>query len=53
METNFSLLNVAKLYRVYLNEYITVYAFAIDHGMTEQDALIVIGQGKAAHNAGY
>ena len=53
METNHALANVARLYRMYANEFVTVGGFADWLGTSDSDALIIIEQGRQAHNLGY
>lgn len=53
METNHSLAQAARLYRMYLNEFISVSGFSDWLGTSDSDALIVIEHGRKAHVAGY
>lgn len=53
MQNNHQLTSLAMLYRMYLNEFISVGGFADWLGADDGDALIIIEQGRKAHNTGF
>lgn len=43
--------NLAELYRDWMNNYLSVAAFAGDYGITEEQAELTIAKGRMVHNA--
>ncbi|HBL6736664.1 TPA: hypothetical protein LSH72_004054 [Klebsiella oxytoca] len=43
--------NLAELYRDWMNNYLSVAAFADDYGITEAQAELTIAKGRMVHNA--
>ena len=45
--------DLAKAYRSWVNDYLTIARFAADHDLTEADALVIIDLGRRYHEEGW